>query len=404
MKILVAGVPFGRDNVGDEAILETVISLLRRCTPHAELTISTDDGPATQKKFQVRTVELFGFAPPYTEARLQEEIENHDVFFWAGATGLSDYPEIPTAMMRVAQQAGKKTVVWNVGMNDELNPAKYRLTSGKKKMLLDLASRLTAGRWNGVKAWEQRAESRARACIKQALDAADLVVVRDEPSREQVLLCDVTTKVITGADTALLLEPDNNTRFNPEVQKLIDSSKPLFGLCISAQREIAGLDRMVTLLNRVVTELDAGILFIPMNPVTDAKLMTDLSERMAPETRSHTAVLTGRREPAEVLTLSQHLTLVASSRLHLLILSSIFHIPLVGISRGSKVDNFLAPFGLTAVGTVEQCNFEIFFSEIQAWVKGTHSEEFRDTSERVRKEMLKRLSRAESLLKKVLTQ
>ena len=124
MRILVGGVPFGRNNVGDEAILECVIQILRETCPSATLTVSTDDGPATARKFNVQTTELFGFEPPYSRERMIQMLGDHDAFVWAGATGLSDYPEIPVEMLRIAQKAGRKTVVWNVGMNDELNPAK----------------------------------------------------------------------------------------------------------------------------------------------------------------------------------------------------------------------------------------------------------------------------------------
>ena len=107
MNILVGGVPFGRNNVGDEAILECVVKLLQKLRPDARLTVSTDDGAATAAKFGVRTVELFGFEPPYSRERMRRELEAHDVFFWAGATGLSDYPEIPSEMLRIAQAAGR---------------------------------------------------------------------------------------------------------------------------------------------------------------------------------------------------------------------------------------------------------------------------------------------------------
>lgn len=400
MKILIGGVPFGRNNVGDEAILETVVLVLRDVCPNAELTVSTDDGEATAEKLKVRTVELFGFEPPYSEKRLREEIRNHDVFFWAGATGLSDYPEIPSAILRYARSQGKKTIVWNVGMNDELNPAKYRLGRGKKRAVLEVLRALSLGVWDGVRFWEARAEARARRAIRKALTGADLAVVRDAPSREQVLACGVTREVIVGADTALLQPEAPEPQFNAEVERLCRSARPLLGLCVSAQRKMADEEKLVDLLERTVNEAGAGVLFIPMNPVTDAALMETLQEKLSPPVREHTALLTGRREPAEVLALARHLSVVASSRLHLLILSSIHHVPLIGISRGSKVDTFLAPFGLNAVGSVEACDFERFFGEVKRFLQPDPG--YRETSERAHREMLDRLERVRTQLAEVL--
>jgi len=401
MKILIGGVPFGRDNVGDEAILETVIHVVRKCRPDAEITVSTDDRDATAEKFSVRTVELFGFAPPYSKERMRHELESHEVFIWAGATGLSDYPEISTQMLRIAQQAGRRTVVWNVGMNDELNPAKYKLTSGKKKMVLECLSCASLGTWDGVEYWETHAGNRAKECIKVALDACDLVVVRDPESREELTKCRLACEVVVGADTAILLEPDTAFEPNPEVKELLAASRRVFGLCVSAQRKIQNASKLVRMLDRVVSELDVDILFIPMNPVTDAKLMAELHQKMQPENRKHAAVLTGIREPGEVLALTRHLDVVASSRLHLLILSSIYRIPLIGISRGSKVDNFLNPFGLKAVGTVESCDFDAFYQEIDRRISG--QEQFMTSSHEVMNELKGRLANATRCLQEVLS-
>ena len=43
MKILLGGVPFGCDNIGDEAILASVIGLVRGICRDAELVVSTGD-------------------------------------------------------------------------------------------------------------------------------------------------------------------------------------------------------------------------------------------------------------------------------------------------------------------------------------------------------------------------
>ena len=113
-RILIGGVPFGCDNVGDEAILECIVGILRHDCPGARLTVSTNDGPATARKLGVETLELFGFSPPYSRTRMAEALRSHDAFVWGGATGLSDYPEIPLGMLRLAREAGRTTVLWGV--------------------------------------------------------------------------------------------------------------------------------------------------------------------------------------------------------------------------------------------------------------------------------------------------
>lgn len=189
MKILLGGVPFGRNNVGDEAILECVVKLLHELAPQAELTVSTDDPERTSAKLGVKTVQLFGFKPPFSQTLMEEHLAAADVFIWAGATGLSDYPEIPLAMLEIAHRAGTKTIVWGVGMNDELNPFIYRLLPGKRRMLLTWISRFSLGRIDLVQRWEKKLEDYVRGKIVDQLKAADLVVLRDPETLAAVHAC-----------------------------------------------------------------------------------------------------------------------------------------------------------------------------------------------------------------------
>ena len=65
-------------------------------------------------------------------------------------------------------------------------------------------------------------------------------------------------------------------------------------------------------------------------------------------------LLSGKYEPEEIAYLAGKMDLVISSRLHLLILASISHVPIIGISRGTKIDNFLTLFNENSVGDVER--------------------------------------------------
>ena len=49
MKILLGGVPLGCDNIGDEAIIASVVTLLRKIVPDAELTVCTRDRENTAR-------------------------------------------------------------------------------------------------------------------------------------------------------------------------------------------------------------------------------------------------------------------------------------------------------------------------------------------------------------------
>jgi polysaccharide pyruvyl transferase WcaK-like protein len=400
LKILLAGVPFGCDNVGDEAILECAVRIVRQACPECHITVSTNDGPATARKLQVETCELFGFLIPYREERMIEALRTHDVFIWCGATGLSDYPEVPLNMLRIAQAARKKTVLWGVGMNTELNPAWYRVREGQRRKALSLLTALTLG-WLDVVAFEERRrQRRARRRIARYVNAADLVVVRDPESRDEVLRCGVDREVVVGADSALLLQPSSlgEVVLPATVRDVLYSEAKKVGICISAQRAVQDEGKLMAYLDQLVVDGSRKIVFIPMNPVTDAELMARLRSAMAHPERA--VVLEGRHEPRDLLAVVSALDLVVSSRLHLLFFASIMGVPIIGISRGSKIDNFLGSLGLQPVGQVDDWDYDLLLAETGRLL--AHKEAFVIRNARVKEELLARLNKAQRRLKEIL--
>lgn len=391
IKVFLGGVPFGRNNVGDEAILECIVGMVHELCPEASITVSTDDLRETARRLNVETVPLFGFAPPYSELQMRQCIADADVFVWAGATGLSDYPEIPLSMLEMAHAAGTRTVVWGVGMNRNLNPYIYRVLPGKRRVLLSLLSVLTLKRVDFVERVEEANEARARRKIVEQLNLADLVVLRDPETLTAVHECGDVPKAIVGADSAELLQPEpwENIDLPPEVHTVLESGRRRIGLCISAQRQLVHEQELIEFLDRLA-DRDCRIVFLPMNHATDAPLMDGLRERM--QNREHSVVIHGKRTPREILAIAGRLDLVISSRLHLLILASILHVPIIGISRGSKVDNFLAPFGHVSAGTVDECDFDHMQNELERLIDSR--EEFEAVSTAVHEMLLLRFEAA----------
>ena len=400
LKILLGGVPFGRNNVGDEAIMECVVNMLKSLCPTAEICVSTDDPTATAAKLHVETIQLFGFAPPFSQTLMEERLALSDVFIWPGATGLSDYPEIPLSMLEIAHRAGTKTIVWGVGMNDELNPFKYRLLPGKRRTMLGLFSLLCFQKRDFIQRAEQQAEARARNQIVKQLNAADLVVLRDPETLTAVQGCGEVPQAIVGADPAeqLKASPWEQIELAAHARSLLESGERKVGLCISAQRQLVHQQELIEFLDRLA-ESQHKIIFLPMNPETDAALMKNLYAQM--QHKDCAAVIEGRRESGEVLAIADRLDLVISSRLHLLILASSVHVPIIGISRGSKVDNFLAPFGQLSAGTVDACDFEHMQNELDRLIDCR--DEFAEVSVAVREVLLARLESAKHHLAELLT-
>ena len=362
MKILLGTVPYGRDNVGDEAILATVIDGIREAIPNADITISTGEPTKTAKKFNLKTVPLLGFKDPvYDPKQLDDEMKKADIYIWGGATGLSDYPDTAIKIANTALMNNTELVLYSCGMNDKLNPAHFKLMDGKKKKILSLFSKLSLNLFDFVEIYNNAKESRTRENIKNTLDQASLIISRDVQSKEQIELCGVTKKVYSTSDPAILLKQSSEKRLNEiwEQHKLWDIKKGvrIIGICISAQRAVNQLDDIIALSDHLIKEEKSKILFIPMNPKTDSELMSRIHKQM--KFQSDAKVLTGEFEPEEITAIASRMSLVISSRLHLLILSEINHIPIIGLSRGSKIDNFMKLFNESSSGSVEKFDLDI---------------------------------------------
>jgi len=397
MKILLGGVPFGRNNIGDEAILACVVKIVREAAPGAALTVSTDD-PATAARLGVAVCPLFGFdVIPYSEDEMRAVMGRHDVYIWSGATGLSDYPDRACELLAAAREAGCRRIVWNVGMNSELNPAKYQLR-GKRLALARLADRISCGLLRVRSRLEAGMEAAAREGLRRELTDCRLVVTRDPESARELARCGLpASSVVVGADSALIQDaapwpPASLSHEN--FQRLERAGVRRVGLCVSAQREITRWPELVGALDRLLELPDVELVGLPMNPITDLEILRRLQG--AVKCPGSFQVIAGVTEPADITALAARMDVLISSRLHLLILGSIHHVPLIGISRGSKVDNFLEPFGLKAVGSVESCDFGALVREADRLLKSAAA--FHESSRAVRADLLGRLDRARELL------
>ncbi len=394
MKILLGGIPLGCDNIGDEAIIACVAAIFRRVFPQAELTVSTAQPEATARKLRLRCVMLYGFGADATCRAFRRDIGDYDCFVWAGATGLSDYPATGARMLAVAQTAGVKTLLWNVGMNSVLNPAFFEVR-GKKRLLLRVLSRCSFGSFDAVRYYENMLDRRMRQRLCRVLAGCAAVIVRDQQSRDELCRSGYPAAVV-GADSALLLPTAAVEALPPEFTAL--AGRCLIGVCISAQSPLRDPKRLRDCLDDMLAEPGRHVVFIPMNPVTDHAWMADFRRGM---TRcEQTTLLTGEDDPAVVQQIASRCAVIISSRLHLLILASNVGTPVIGIARGSKIDNFLAALGRRSVGNVNDCDVMRLRADVEELLASP--DEYRRANEHCRAEWLARLAAAEQYLRAAL--
>lgn len=401
MKFFLGGVPFGCENIGDEAILAGVVTILRRNFKDCSITVSTGEPEKTAALLQVQTVPLYGFKKNYSLSLLEKVIQGHDVFIWSGATGLSDYPAMATQILRIAQQAGLKTIVWGVGMDSTLNPAFFKL-SGKKLFLCNLLKRLSFNTINFPQYTEAMLIGRMKRQIAKCLADCNLIICRDPESAAALKTCSPSLPVFVGSDSAIIFNTPNLSHLQQLPQETANALKGPYekiGLCISAQRQLTHTTELIECLDTLLDKTNRRLFFIPMNPRTDYELMETFRNRM--RHKALTFLIKDFIEPEQVIAIVSQCSVVVSSRLHLLILSANVGTPIVGISRGSKIDNFLRQFGLQSAGNVYDCDFTHLQTQIESFLQDPSP--FKTQRDSVYQGLYERLAKAESLLVQAIT-
>ena len=351
MKILLGGVPFGCDNIGDEAIIAGVVKMLKESIPGVELTVATAD-PATAALLGVNVVPVFGFLDIGFHG-FADEVRRHDAYVWCGATGLSDYPHVGLGLLEIAQRAGVPTFIWGVGMDDELNPVFFK-AHGRRRLALKA--------FGLVDVYERWLRRRLKRRIARVLPRCGGVWVRDPQSAATLASMGFPNAGIT-ADSAILLQSRKPRATNHE--PLTTNHEPLttnhepqtLGLCISTQRQVVDLDGVRRMI-AVVRDFGARVIGIPMNPKTDRALLESLGVECIAGTT-----------PEAVMSAAAECSVVLSSRLHLLILAANAGTPGLGIARGSKLANWLSNFGQTVVGSVYNCDWDTVTEKVLAAFK-----------------------------------
>jgi len=237
-------------------------------------------------------------------------------------------------------------------MNDELNPSFYKLRPGGKTTILRFLGRLFDLKEDPVRKYEQALAGLTRKKIKRLLNKADLVIVRDEQTKALLSAIGVTADVHATADPAVLIEPVSGIRLDRiwKGQKLWEDDKPIVVFGISSQSKINQVQDVALLADHLIKERFCHVLYVSMGR-NDRSVSDEIMKKML--CGDEARVLEGFFEPEEIAGILGKASLVISSRLHLLILASISGAPIAGISRGSKIDNFLSLFGERSCGGFE---------------------------------------------------
>jgi polysaccharide pyruvyl transferase CsaB len=305
---------YGGLNLGDEAILQSIIGELRRELPEVEITVFSRDAEDTKRRHAVeRSIPV----RKISRAEVVPEIQRLDLLIFGGGGILYDAEvKVYLREVLVAKELGVPVMVYAVGAGPLKDPA-------------------------------------AQAAVREALEGVHAITVRERSAQQVLEEAGVHRDVVVTADPALLLKPAPLPRGFLKREGL-EGRRRLIGMSVREPGVAApDIDQNVyhgLLANAADFMIDrwgADIVFVPMErSVLDTQHSHAVIARMLRAQRA--TVLKGEYTSAEILAMMGRFQFAVGMRLHFLIFAALRGTPFVALPYSGKVSGFLEDLKLPA--------------------------------------------------------
>jgi polysaccharide pyruvyl transferase CsaB len=304
---------YGGLNLGDEAILQSIVTQLRRDLP-VEVTVFSRDAEDTKARHGVeRAVPV----RKLSRAEVTPEIERLDLLILGGGGILYD-ADARTYLREVsiAREKGVPVMVYAIG-----------------------AGPLSHGA--------------ATAAVRDELEHVEVITVRERAAQRVLEEAGVHREITVTADPALLLKAEPLPRGLLKREGL-EGRRHLIGMSVREPGVAApDIDEKVyhaLLANAadfMVDRYDADIMFVPMErSVLDTQHSHAVVATMLRAQRA--TVLKGKYTSGQLLSLMSRFDFAVGMRLHFLIFAALAGTPFVALPYAGKVAGFLEDLGLPA--------------------------------------------------------
>lgn len=307
MKNVIISGYYGFGNIGDEAILYSIIKSIRNLELDVNISVLTSSHNETKQKYNVNVVSRNDIKG------IIKAIKNCDVFLSGGGSLFQDATSIRSFMFYIGQiiialMLKKKVYVYAQG----IGPIKKKFN---------------------------------RVMFKYFMNKVDYITVRDEDSYKELKRMKIKVPSAVTADPVFLLRKEFINCNNKNGKKKI-------GICI---REWFDSEKIANTIAKLADNLsnyyDAEIVFIPFYYNTDSKFSKYVAQKMHSE---YTIIDTSAMSFDDIMNEMSKTDFILGMRLHSLIFAAICEIPFSGISYDPKIDSFLSRVSKTPVLDVEK--------------------------------------------------
>jgi polysaccharide pyruvyl transferase CsaB len=306
IKIGISG-SYGGMNLGDEAILQSIVAQLRDSLPKVEITVFSRNPDDTLKRHKIdRSIE----ARNLTAKEAKTEINKLDLLILGGGGILYD----------VHAKDYLRDVI--IALENRVPVMIYAISAGP----LDNPS--------------------VQALVRDTLNEIDVITVREGGAQRLLEGIGVKKEIKVTADPALLIKPEPIDK-DILIKEQLDSKQKLVGMSVrepgAAAPDLEEKTYHSLLANAadfIVDRLNADVIFIPMehNKLDLQHSHAVMSQMLKPQ---KAWVLKGDYSPGQMLSIMSHLDFAVGMRLHFLIFAALQKVPFVALPYSSKVTGFL---------------------------------------------------------------
>ena len=312
-RLLVSGY-YGFKNAGDEAILDAFVQSTKDLPCPVSVTVLSNTPEETAKKHGTPAVYRFNVMS------VLRALWRADVLVSGGGSLLQD-------------KSSTRSIIYYLSI--------IRLAKWMRKPVMLYA--------NGIGPVEK---PRNRRRVKRVVSRVDVLTLREESSREELLRIGVPgTSMHVTADPIFLLDVQDEALAECTLREAgVPGDRPLIGISVRKLR--TGEDfvsQMAQFADRLTAEFGYHVVFLPMQMPHDVTMSREIMAQMA-----QPSYLLGADLPPEALIgACGRMDLVVAMRLHTMLFAACAATPVIGLVCDPKIAYYLEKLDMPSGGAVE---------------------------------------------------
>ncbi len=314
-KYLLSGY-YGYDNIGDEAILMSLVAGLKSMDKKIEITALSASPESTADRYNIRSVNRNSIFS------ILKSIKECDYFVSGGGSLLQDvtgWKSVPYYLGQIllAQLIGKKTIFYAQG----IGPVKGKFY-----------------KW----------------LIKLILKRTNYISVRDKKSRELLINWGISPEQINLTVDPVFILRKLTKDYNYSNKELIiaKGQRPLIGVSVRPWRDNKYINKFAKSLSEFAVKIGANVVIIPFHTNQDQDISKRLRDKVISKWKEDDYIgnitLSEIETPLQVLSQYKELDFLLGVRLHSLIFSVLTNVPFVATEYDPKIAGFLNMIGINS--------------------------------------------------------